>query len=366
MEDFNPDLLPIGKPENIKHFFTYSYQFIDNLSFIIPAETYLREHNLPESDKYIEEVKRLFVEHGWEGDGELGIIWLPPFIGLDEDTSGFCLWHVKQSNNGTSWIASPKKLPFDAFQNQNNADSTLEGFTKPESIIQGDIDRFVSLLKTTNISFVNQIKMLQESENNKSICIDILNNLYGFNQNQLIGWFNDFINYCYLRFLIEGISHGNKAIKLRKINVSADPGSYLPEDYEDIGEEGKYWLTIQAMISDIWRAYKFLPFKDKFENLIKAVDYKANADNRDMIFKHVVIRNCIQHHDWQLEKISLESLGRDNIEIVSPSKSIVVKAWQKIPLTFEENIKILEALENFSSDFGKHVDKVITTRVFTR
>jgi len=366
MKEYDPSLFPIGNPEDIKHFFVYHYHFIDNSSFIIPAKYFLKEYNFPDVDKYIEEVKQLLLKHGWEGDGEIGIIWMPPFIGIDEDTYGFCLWHVKQLNNGTSWIASPNKLSFKSLEDQNNSDSILSGFTKPESIIQGDIDSFKSRLKAERESFVNQVEMLRKLEHGKPICDDILATLYGFTQNQLITLLNDLMDYCYLRFLSEGISHGNKAIKLRKMNLSANPDAFFPEDIEDIDEDGIHWFTVQALISDFWKAYKFLPFKDKFENLTKAVEYKPDVAIRDMLFKHIVIRNCIQHHDWQLEKTSLTQLGRHNIVIASPSKPITVNAWGKIVLTLEENLKLFEVINNFSSDFGKHVDKFIKTRVYAR
>ncbi len=52
----------------------------------------------------------IFQKSGWEGDGEINCIALSPcFSGRDD---GWCdiIYHVKQSNNGTSWPAIPKSL----------------------------------------------------------------------------------------------------------------------------------------------------------------------------------------------------------------------------------------------------------------
>jgi hypothetical protein len=64
-------------------------------------------------DALLDAVSALFKENGWEGDGNIGLIWLPPFVGVGgEDTYGSHIWHVKQGNNGTSWLASEYRLPF--------------------------------------------------------------------------------------------------------------------------------------------------------------------------------------------------------------------------------------------------------------
>jgi hypothetical protein len=55
----------------------------------------------------------VFKAMGWEGDGTLGIIWVPPFMLKETDCYGLHVWHVKQSNNGTSWICAsePFSIP---------------------------------------------------------------------------------------------------------------------------------------------------------------------------------------------------------------------------------------------------------------
>lgn len=67
----------------------------------------------PDRDEIIDSVKELFSTCGWEGDGTIQIMWLPSFLKPGNvDGMGLYMFHVKQSNNGTSYIASPIKLPF--------------------------------------------------------------------------------------------------------------------------------------------------------------------------------------------------------------------------------------------------------------
>jgi hypothetical protein len=56
------------------------------------------------------ELAEFFSEAGWEGDGEINCIFMPPcFIGGED---GWCVpvYHVKQNNNGTSWLAIPNGM----------------------------------------------------------------------------------------------------------------------------------------------------------------------------------------------------------------------------------------------------------------
>ena len=101
-------------PEQIHHYKVRSYSYLDDLSFIQPLDTFAKMQGI-KSDTLKEAASELFKRNGWEGDGDIGVIWLPPFaVGAElEDTSGIYVLHVKQSNNGTSWLASEHTLPFD-------------------------------------------------------------------------------------------------------------------------------------------------------------------------------------------------------------------------------------------------------------
>jgi hypothetical protein len=104
-----------GLPMDVKEYHVYSYHHIDDGQFLSPKDVFKAIKELEDdqiTDKIIEQIKGLFLKAGWEGDGDIELIWIPPFLGSGfGGTAGFYLWHVKQGNNGTSWIASPIKLP---------------------------------------------------------------------------------------------------------------------------------------------------------------------------------------------------------------------------------------------------------------
>lgn len=98
-------------PDIINDFFVYEYQHIDEFAFMPLATDMLSHH--PRFDKVLEKVKYRLKSEGWAGDGQVRLLWFPPFIGAGvEDTWGVGTWFVKQRNNGTAWIASPVPLPF--------------------------------------------------------------------------------------------------------------------------------------------------------------------------------------------------------------------------------------------------------------
>jgi hypothetical protein len=108
----------LANPKCVNDFFVYQYQHLDGLTYMQEAEPLFRSHR--NGAALIANIKRRLKAAGWEGDGVLQILWLPPFLGAGiEDTWGVCIWHVKQSNNGTSWLASPVPLPFERLFRQN-------------------------------------------------------------------------------------------------------------------------------------------------------------------------------------------------------------------------------------------------------
>lgn len=101
----------IRDPGVLQDYDVYQYEHIDCLEFMPSAEAVLQ--GVPNRNDVLEAVHRRFTDSGWEGDGELQVMWLPPFIGAGvEDTWGVAVWFVKQSNNGTAFLASPVSLPF--------------------------------------------------------------------------------------------------------------------------------------------------------------------------------------------------------------------------------------------------------------
>lgn len=105
-------------PEDVRDFFVYSYHFIDDRLFFLNARETLGE--FPDGYAIVREAEMLLKRHGWEGDGTLELLWLPPFMGVGvEDTYGVVCFHVKQSNNGTSWFASKYALPLESLESHN-------------------------------------------------------------------------------------------------------------------------------------------------------------------------------------------------------------------------------------------------------
>jgi hypothetical protein len=51
-----------------------------------------------------------WTKSGWEGDGEIEFVLLPPYIFDEDEVAWQPVFHVKQENNGTSYVASPVPL----------------------------------------------------------------------------------------------------------------------------------------------------------------------------------------------------------------------------------------------------------------
>ncbi|OIN57389.1 hypothetical protein [Arsenicibacter rosenii] len=97
-------------PDKLQAFEVIMYEWIDNLNFTIdPKEC------IDNAGEYIAVVKGTFLEAGWDGDGEVELMWIPPFMfkGMrtPEFTMGVTIWHVKQRDDGLSWLLTPIELP---------------------------------------------------------------------------------------------------------------------------------------------------------------------------------------------------------------------------------------------------------------
>lgn len=87
-------------PQAIDGFFVYTYHHDDDGA----------GWQLLTDQEGIAALTSLFKECGWEGDGKLETMLVPPFFGDGTWNRWFRIYHVKQSNNGTSWIASKHRL----------------------------------------------------------------------------------------------------------------------------------------------------------------------------------------------------------------------------------------------------------------
>jgi hypothetical protein len=104
-------------PSALKGFYLYGYEYVDCLHFLHePGEFIETPELLPE---YLHEASTLFLEAGWAGDGDIQLLWLAPFVfplAMNVGWEGIILWHVKQKEDGMSWILSPIQLPFEEFR----------------------------------------------------------------------------------------------------------------------------------------------------------------------------------------------------------------------------------------------------------
>lgn len=114
-----PYTIPTGKvvnyePEAMRSFHVYGFEWIDNLLFLRDPEPFVGSR----LGEYVAVVKERFDEYGWDGNGEVGLLWLPPFVfplNLNTPPTGVVLWHVKQEEDGISFLLSPIPLPFEEF-----------------------------------------------------------------------------------------------------------------------------------------------------------------------------------------------------------------------------------------------------------
>lgn len=101
------------EPAAIRKFHSYAVEWIDNLHFLLPPDALL-ENAAP----YVAVAHECFLTAGWWSGGEINLLWLPPFVfprSMGVGTLGVVLWHVKQEDDGISWLLSPIELPFEGF-----------------------------------------------------------------------------------------------------------------------------------------------------------------------------------------------------------------------------------------------------------
>jgi len=99
--------------------YVVDFQFIDDFRCVRPLSEAVRSPHFDEIDsaeslrkeqQLRSDLNALFREAGWEGDGEINCIFVAPcFLGCVDGWST-PVYHVKQSNNGTSWLAIPKDM----------------------------------------------------------------------------------------------------------------------------------------------------------------------------------------------------------------------------------------------------------------
>lgn len=106
----DPWTVEFGFEKDFAGYHIYGFEWIDRLDHFLDAEEALASWSLREV--FFAYFKKRFAESPfWVDDGKMQLLWLPPFIGEGAGTRGFYILHVKQSEDGLSWIASRYRIP---------------------------------------------------------------------------------------------------------------------------------------------------------------------------------------------------------------------------------------------------------------
>lgn len=101
------------QPEAIRTFISHAVEWIDNLHFLMSPASFLADPG-----PYVAVARECFLSAGWWSGGDINLLWLPPFVfphSMNVGAEGVVLWHVKQEDDGISWLLSPVELPFEGF-----------------------------------------------------------------------------------------------------------------------------------------------------------------------------------------------------------------------------------------------------------
>lgn len=103
--------------------YVYVLMPVDCLEMMMTYEEFLNKFRDPnffpsvtidEVVKEADQAKKLFTEAGWEGDGDLRIMWIPPFFkDSGVDSLGDFAYFIKQGHNGTCYVCSHRPIPID-------------------------------------------------------------------------------------------------------------------------------------------------------------------------------------------------------------------------------------------------------------
>ena len=347
---------------SVEHYYVYSYEHLDDLTFIRPPEAVDEDAEFRQALCHLQaDIKALLSCHGWEGDGDLGIMWLPPFVDVGvEDTWGTYVWVVKQYNNGTSFIASPFELPFNRLHRQNRDHMVWDGMV-PEGILRVSREGLAEQLDEIVPALEQDLVAIAALPVGSTVATHLFWSApKGIWSQHSLAYLDD----CYLRILIEVISDGNKSgLKLRKSRANLNPGNYLPDDFE--GDVDGFF-TLNGVISDMWATYKFEPFTLKLDMLLKPVGFAAEDSIVFELRKHVAMRNAVQHHEGWVSTQLLRDLGRSSIPVATATGAGQLEARTRIVFTVEEIRAFDRTLRRFAADLDEHVEARVASRAYSK
>ncbi|MCX6644914.1 MAG: hypothetical protein NTY09_00935 [bacterium] len=345
----------------IDEYHIYQYTFLDDLSFSKkPEDVYKDGSDLKDE---IHRVSNAFLQAGWEGDGEICVIWVPPFVDLGiEDTLGRYLWHVKQKNNGISFIASDRPLEYGPLTQHNWNIEILK--YKACSITEDASERLKGKTSAILQELDQSLDHLNENGSDP-IANNISCSLLIHTQGLLIGALQEYLDQCYLQLLLAAVHSGSKSkIKLKCTKVKLREVFYMPNNEDDeFADDPRFKL--QLLVSDIWLTYKRESFPEKIDKLFKAVDYALSSEVKGDIKKHVFLRNCVHHHGAKIDKREFDSAGLSSITIKQSNGNLTLLPWDRINFTREEIHHLCELLFNLADSFNKHCEKNIPAKYFT-
>lgn len=356
----------IKSPDDI---IVYRYEHIDDLSFIRNSESVTNDHILfshgidAEHRNTVEKFVRVkLISEGWEGDGELGLIWIPPFIFKDSDTYGEYVWHVKQNNNGTSWIASTRHLPFKELLRQNK----VEPQGTPVHILFSECRLARTCIRDTFKQVISHLEYLSSfATNHDSLQLEsvILEHAYCY----LVQQFQHFLDDCYLVLLKESLQNGNYyKIKLRlpKTKFSFDTDGIDTPHMLD--EQSENWLIKNQIISSIWKAFQFESFNEKIANIPSSVGLRWDPAIVKYLKKAVAVRNCFQHHSGQLHQDVLKTIdsGATSINMKNNEGTYQVNKWDFLTIHKHEFICLYWHSMLAITTLGVHINKNINKRYY--
>jgi len=354
----------VPSPKDAKTLNIKQYQFLDDLTFIRTPKDVFEESSKAELDEFLAALRHELTEAGWEGDGKIGVIWLPPFVDIGtEDTWGTYVWHVKQSNNGMSWLAADTSLDFRRLREQN------EGWFREDCVPTGIMFTACTILQRRVLAQLTALSRRLKAlpSRPKEIMTEIRDQLANTAQGQLVSELNYFLDDCYLQVLQEVLDYGNTSkLKLSKFKTSLNPTTYIPDEGESISRgdaESGQWFTTKGLITDIWNSYKFEPFKQKTEMLFKACEYSIPSETQRMITKHVLLRNCIQHHEGGVTADALRVAGVHDFTLLgSRGSKVKLGSGAKISFSVHELFAFAKDLDKLATTFDSHTRQRIRAK----
>jgi hypothetical protein len=275
---------------------------------------------------------------------------------LNRDTY---VWHVKQSNNGISSVASDSPLNFARIKGQN--EHRLWNTHVPASIVYTECLALKNSVESLARDTVRRLKALTAI--NDPVVPEIREELPIVAQGEMVAQLNEFLDGCYLRVLQEVFDSGNRSgLTLDKFKANLNPSLYEPQREADDAatehREGVNWLTMRGLIRDIWISYKFEPFDSKTSMLFRACDYEIDDSLQKEINKHVQLRNCVQHHQRTVTSDSLRKAGVQEFNLLAENgKSLKLGPGQHITFSAKEAIAVARALSELAASFDAHIRK---------